>query len=45
MMPMPVTGLEKVVEGQTSLDNLIRIVGIESIKQHKDLLISKFFKK
>lgn len=43
MLPMCVTGMEKVLTLQTSFSELVKVVGIDSIRKYKKLLISKFF--
>lgn len=43
MLPMAVTGLAKVLQGQTSLESLIKIVGIDSIRHSKEIIMDRFF--
>jgi type IV pilus assembly protein PilB len=43
MLPMAVTGFEKVSNGVTSLDQLVKCVGIESIRHYHGMLSDMFF--
>jgi len=43
MLPMPVTGVEKIINLETSLDNLIKVVGLDSIYHCRYLLMDMFF--
>ena len=45
MLPMAYTGFEKVVQLQSSLENLIKVVGVDSILDNRELLIKGFFNK
>jgi type IV pilus assembly protein PilB len=43
MLPMCVTGMEKVLTYQTSFSELVKTVGIESLRKHKKILVERFF--
>lgn len=43
MIPMPVTGIGKVINGVTSLDNVLKGVGIETIRAHKVAILKACF--
>lgn len=43
MLPMCVTGMQKVLTYQTSFSELIKVVGIETLRKHKKILMEKFF--
>lgn len=43
MLPMAITGLEKVIEGQTSMDNLLKVVGSDSLRHDKKIIMDMFF--
>jgi hypothetical protein len=42
MLPMVYSGVEKVIQGQTSPENLIKCVGLDSIRQYRELIIQLF---
>lgn len=44
MIPMAITGIEKIVKGETSLDNLLKAVGVETIRMHRQSIMDTFFK-
>ena len=43
MLPMCVTGMEKVLNFQTSLSELIKVVGLDSIRKNKKIILEQFF--
>jgi type II secretory ATPase GspE/PulE/Tfp pilus assembly ATPase PilB-like protein len=43
MLPMAVTGIEKVITGVASLDNLLKGVGVESLRSHRHSIMTAYF--
>lgn len=43
MLPMAITGIEKIVSGETSLNNIIKIVGADSLRHNKNIIKRIFF--
>lgn len=44
MLPMAITGVEKLAEGHTSIENVIKVVGADSVRHNKVTIRDMFFK-
>jgi type II secretory ATPase GspE/PulE/Tfp pilus assembly ATPase PilB-like protein len=43
MLPMAITGIEKIVKGHTSISNVIKIVGVDAIRHNRKIIRDMFF--